>query len=540
MIIWLLVACTSAPEPSAAPDGCVPEPELPWDGIDQDCDGADLVDYDGDGVAWPEDCDDVAPDVYPGAEEVPWDGIDQDCDGVDLLDADGDGSPLDEDCDDTDPALNWQDADNDAWPTCLGDCDDADRAVYPAAPRQCGVYADANCDGVDDCDGAHGKRQLPYDADAVFVPAGVQVGTSVGDIDGDGADELGDHDLLGGLQYYRLPVYGEVHPDDAFAVIEIDANAAWYADIDGDGREEVAIDTYGTYETMVFDGLEAGGRFTRDDSLMVLRHSAVDIIPGMIDIDGDGVVEVVMGSFDWGFVTIQPGEHHVDDGIVTINRGDWTAERRSNPHDLTGDGVADLLFGGEYPFDDTLHAVLVEAPVAPGAYVVHDFPETEHFLQSTGDWNGDGSLDILASDSLVGGHYLVPGPIRSDGGTAPQFAEFENLFGGPLGSKVMTSSLEESIDFDGDGFDDIVFSLGDQLEWDVPHSDTYRATLGVFYGPFEGTVPIDINSDMLVIQSQGQTMGMAFAKDVDGDGDDELALHRVEFGSAILYGQPRP
>jgi uncharacterized protein (TIGR03382 family) len=61
--------------------------EVPYDDIDQDCDGADLCDADGDGHDAPEcdgdDCDDEAASTYPGAPEIPDDGIDQSCDGED-------------------------------------------------------------------------------------------------------------------------------------------------------------------------------------------------------------------------------------------------------------------------------------------------------------------------------------------------------------------------------------------------------------------------------------------------------------------------
>ncbi len=58
--------------------------EVPYDGVDQDCDGADLTDVDGDGYDAPEvggdDCDDGSADVNPGALEVPCNDVDEDCD----------------------------------------------------------------------------------------------------------------------------------------------------------------------------------------------------------------------------------------------------------------------------------------------------------------------------------------------------------------------------------------------------------------------------------------------------------------------------
>jgi hypothetical protein len=96
------------------------------DGVDQDCDGqADegldwrewYVDGDGDGFGAGQpitacegdtdvtgDCDDTDGLSYPAATEVPYDGVDQDCDGADLVDVDDDGSPWPDDCDDNDAA----------------------------------------------------------------------------------------------------------------------------------------------------------------------------------------------------------------------------------------------------------------------------------------------------------------------------------------------------------------------------------------------------------------------------------------------------
>lgn len=63
--------------------------EEPWDGVDQDCDGADLCDVDEDGAdadlgdCGGADCDDEDEDIGPDAVDVPDDGVDQDCDGAD-------------------------------------------------------------------------------------------------------------------------------------------------------------------------------------------------------------------------------------------------------------------------------------------------------------------------------------------------------------------------------------------------------------------------------------------------------------------------
>ena len=89
-----------------------------------------IYDYDSDGYPDDVDCDSRDPTIHPDAEEIPYDGIDQDCDEADLTDVDGDG--------------------HDASDTGGDDCDDEDPTVSPSADEDCEDGLDNDCDGVAD------------------------------------------------------------------------------------------------------------------------------------------------------------------------------------------------------------------------------------------------------------------------------------------------------------------------------------------------------------------------------------------------------
>ena len=167
----------------ADPDTYLGAPEVPYDGVDQDCDGDDLSDVDGDGFdggSAGDDCDDQDPLTSPDGEEVAYDGVDQDCDGEDLTDVDGDGEAASqaggEDCDDEDDSINpWavevpydgidQDCDGDDLVDVDGDghpgigedgvvdCDDQEPLAWPGNVDFCGDGIDNDCDGAVDRQG---------------------------------------------------------------------------------------------------------------------------------------------------------------------------------------------------------------------------------------------------------------------------------------------------------------------------------------------------------------------------------------------------
>jgi predicted outer membrane repeat protein len=246
--------------------------ETPYDGVDQDCDGADLDDLDGDGFASTRlgggDCDDSDAAVYPGAADVPYDGVDGDCSGTSDYDADGDRHDAlgagGDDCDDTDPTVFgagievWYDGidedcdgrsdfdrDRDGHDaTAFGgdDCDDGDAGRFAGNTELPYDGIDQDCDTVDlvDVDGDGWAAPEAGGTDCNDADPGVYPGAAEDPLDGEDSDCDGfyewDQDGDGAL----AEAYGGGDCDDFDAEVRPDAQEIWYdgVDQDCDGRDD--------------------------------------------------------------------------------------------------------------------------------------------------------------------------------------------------------------------------------------------------------------------------------------------------------------
>ncbi len=138
------------------------------------CDFDKAMDKDGDGYNWYEgDCDDTNPNIGPHMPEIPGDGVDNNCNGWTDEDIDGDGfREVDGDCDDFDPTVypgapvvcgdgkdnncngfideEEPDMDGDGFGPCEGDCNDGDPRIGPGSIEVVGDGVDNNCNGLTD------------------------------------------------------------------------------------------------------------------------------------------------------------------------------------------------------------------------------------------------------------------------------------------------------------------------------------------------------------------------------------------------------
>jgi hypothetical protein len=351
-------------------------PEIMGDGIDNNCDGlidsvytggggnTGWIDADNDGFFDFEDCDDNNPNVNPAMPEIPGNGIDDNCDGfIDStftwtgggngtgVDADNDGFPDFIDCDDNNAAINpgmpeimgdgidnncdglidsvytggggntgWIDADNDGF-FDFEDCDDNNPNVNPAMPEIPGNGIDDNCDGF---------------IDSTFTWTGGGNGTGV-DADNDGFPDFIDCDDNNANINPGMPeIIGDGIDNNCDGLIDsvyTGGGNTGFVDADGDGW---------------FDFEDC------DDNDPNVNPAAMEIIGDGIDNNCDGLVDsTYWGGGNPGYVDADgdgfPSFIDCDDTDSTINPG--ATEIMGDGIDNDCDGLVDMpsQWGGNNP-----------------------------------------------------------------------------------------------------------------------------------------------------------------------------------------------
>ena len=563
-----------------------------YDGIDQDCDGADDYDADVDGYvqdihlglpttyvsgsgALPDgDCDDTVTSVNPGATDTWYDGIDQDCDGRDDYDADedgyvpdaytglattyvtGSGSLPDGDCDDTDSSINpaatdtWYDgidqdcdgaddydADGDGYASSDytgDDCDDDDTAINPGEAEICDDGIDQNCDGTSDTCSFIGDIPVT-DADAWFygenavdrVGQGDPGMANGGDLDGDGTDDLVVSAIFaddagtnaGVVHVFFGPVSGagvgvttsdvEISGEAAGDLLGRSVVAA--GDVDNDGFDDLFVSAQGeaTNGTNTGAAYLVAGPLTAGSSgvgslatTKFVGAAAGDLIADLApagDVDGDGNDDLLISAqfLDAGGTTDGGGAYLIY-GPTTTASYDLASPRSSDARfigevdgdeagsslwggeDLDGDGTPDIIVASRY-YDngsdtDSGAVYVVHGPVsgdvdlsaADARFVGENSSDELGYgagVSTAGDLNGDGYQDLVAGarfndrgGTKSGAGYVILGPITS--GTLDTMSNADAIFVGEAASDQTGDSVSGPGDVDGDGVDDLLIGSG--------------------------------------------------------------------------------
>ncbi len=514
------------------------------DCADPDCEAACDADGDGyDGLGGP-DCDDSRAEVNPEAEELPYDGLDNDCDPLTPDDdLDGDGFLHDADCDDT-LAASYPGAVETCGNQVVDDCD------ATSAP------------GVQACFGTRGFSTA--DAHVTSATPEGWLGSSLaylGDVDGDGAVELvvgmsGDDDATGAVVVVTVPDGGSVDVAAARAKVSGQSEQDWVGECvattpKGARPEESNLLAGARHDDGA--GSNAGALYVVDGSIegTTSLDGALTYVTGteegdqfgatMVragDVDGDGRSDVLVGAplrggDDSGaaylfFGPLPVGQHLAEEADVVVYTSQPDAQlggALASGRDVDGDGLADVLVGARLARPGGLEsagaAYLFTGLTAPAAVDVSDAAavvagtEAEAQLGTAlalGDFDGDGLADVVVgAPGAAGGDGAVW--IANGSGLLTPFARLEGQDGEAFGSALAVA------DVNGDGADDLVVG--------APAADTDggedAGAVYVFFGPVASGQAADVS---IVGEAAFGFVGQAVATAPDwtGDGRHELLV----------------
>ncbi len=345
------------------------------------------------------------------------------------------------------------------------------------------VYADTDGDGFGDvqaplevCEPGPGQAELPGDCDDTH-PA---VWPGAPEIDGDGVDNDCDPETTPAPPITDLTLVDRVIGNDPGDVLWMSS----LGDLDGDGADDFVANVLRAFapaQTGLIHGPPGSGTF---GDLATEVFEANRWIASPLDITGDGRGDFV-ATDGWPLQLITGGTT----SVARIGSLDQDASLPYNgtvfSRDLTGDGQADLVLqvDGEVIGSAEPAIVILPGPISGVVWASTGIvvPLEERGLLATGDLDGDGVDDLVWAEGTDDADVLVRyGPITEafDLLTAPDAR---------LSGPGWISTLEVDGDLDGDGAEELMVSRGDPRVLEVVYGQRFAD------GPLVGDVQLELS-----------------------------------------------
>jgi hypothetical protein len=329
---------------------------------------------------------------------------------------------------------------------------------------------------------------------------------STGDVDGDGLPEIVIGAMSGRLHVWQgdgSPAPG--WPQTLLAAGEVEtgiAGGAALADVDRDGRDEIAVATLtGRVWTMQGNGITRRGwpkTLPAGEDPPNLASALAP--PALADLNGDGIPEVIVATNAGGVYAWEASGAPLAGWPVEVPYRARAGFGGAAAGDINGDGQPEVVVAGEQGY---LGPAGVSAISARGALLAgwpFNLPETVNAGPALGDLSGDGVADVVIA--TIGGDPTI---CALDGRQA------RPLPGWPVRLKDSTVNAAPLIaDLNGDGrLDVLIASLATGVEshagiWAFDHA-----------GQQLPGFPIVLPHDEIVRASPA-------VADIEGDGDLDL------------------
>lgn len=343
------------------------------------------------------------------------------------------------------------------------------------------------------------------------------------------ADFFGAHKVVGNDQYiYEIKNISDLNSN---GVSEI---ALFFAG----GATVLYDDQFGALDAT--DGAVDG---VADLQLLTLAHGFTIYAPfsgfqfsasnhlDFADVNGDGFTDIIIGGYARG----------ATESETRIFLGDVGGAASFDAADGSANGVIDL-----------------EAGLAPDLRIISNNEFSGLFVSGSSDLTGDGVADLYINDAQNNAAHIIPGSAGMintlDSASGTQDGEFLLDDIAAIGGYTIQSSTSDfyqgdvSGDFNGDGVNDIIYSLGDEILV-LPGGAANLPALDDADGVSDHRIEIDLidGDEFLRFLNEGFADGniydMEAAGDVNGDGVDDFIVSSFENSSGtsstnVIYGGP--